>query len=215
MMGVSNQVRATLDEILRFRSHSLTRKGVFPDDFIYLRGAQEEMWDKLQQIQFAGDAVSIVTWMLQRGLGATLECYGSNETEALTFARQGVVEMSSWTSRLRASMRAIPGHIQLHASLRRAALDSDGRLLFVNAGIDPNFTLGGQTDAFWWNSSDIKTLSEPYQGFQRIFTGYSETHGGIEVYPFATSLDAGAGFGGPLMIACITQDGEFAEVYQA
>src|SRR3546814_14736289 len=53
MVGHGTATIATLDELLAFRRDFLCLPGVEPEDIVYLRGAQEEMWRKLLQIQFA------------------------------------------------------------------------------------------------------------------------------------------------------------------
>ena len=62
-----------LNELLRFRAWFLSLPPyVDVDDVVYLRGAQEEMFEKLLQIQFAGEPNEILNWMLaisrKRGL---------------------------------------------------------------------------------------------------------------------------------------------------
>ena len=52
-IGVGEQSAATIDEILTFRRALLAVPGMDADDIVFLRGAQEEMWEKLLQIQFA------------------------------------------------------------------------------------------------------------------------------------------------------------------
>src|SRR4051812_27118804 len=42
----------TINEILYFRRTLLARPGMETDDFVYLRGIQEELWSKLLQLQF-------------------------------------------------------------------------------------------------------------------------------------------------------------------
>ena len=52
-MGTGPDVAGTIDELISFRTAILCRAGMEPDDIVFLRGAQEEMWRKLLQIQFA------------------------------------------------------------------------------------------------------------------------------------------------------------------
>ena len=52
-LGHGPAIRATLDELLRFRRATLARPGMMACDIVFLRGAQEEMWVKLLQIHLA------------------------------------------------------------------------------------------------------------------------------------------------------------------
>ena len=53
MLGRGAEVHATVDELLEFRRRLLSRPSMFACDIAYLRGSQEEMWQKLMQLQFA------------------------------------------------------------------------------------------------------------------------------------------------------------------
>src|SRR3546814_18686442 len=61
------------DLLLRFRSLFLARPDAFACDVVHLRGSQEEMWQKLLQLQFATDPRAVLQWMLDQGLAASLE----------------------------------------------------------------------------------------------------------------------------------------------
>ncbi len=52
-LGRGAAVRATIDEILGFRRAVMAQPGGFACDVAFLRGSQEEMWQKLLQLQFA------------------------------------------------------------------------------------------------------------------------------------------------------------------
>ena len=52
-LGRGSAVLATIDELLDFRRRVLGRPGGAACDVVFLRGAQEEMWQKLLQLQFA------------------------------------------------------------------------------------------------------------------------------------------------------------------
>ena len=52
-VGRGGVVFATVDELLDFRRRVLGRPGGAACDVVFLRGAQEEMWQKLLQLQFA------------------------------------------------------------------------------------------------------------------------------------------------------------------
>ena len=201
-----------INELLQFRRAVLARHGTFPDDIVFLRGAQEEMWQKLMQLQFARDPKPVFEWMLAQGLENTLRAYGFDPADGFTAMREGVLSITRWTTRLRARVNAMPGHAALWSHLRRAALIPDGSLLFVHTGADPDQPLDGQSDSLWWGGSrDPSLWDRPFEPFSRIVRGYDPHHAGLVETAFATSIDAGCGFGGSLVAACFAQDGRILE----
>lgn len=121
MVGRGSAPHETIDEILTFRRALLSMPGMMVDDIIYLRGQQEEMWQKLLQLQFAPNPPEVLRWMLQQGIETTLRGYGGNPQDGLHAAGDGAVRLTRWTNSLREAMRAAPGHNALFAALRRAA----------------------------------------------------------------------------------------------
>ncbi|MBM3556563.1 MAG: hypothetical protein FJX47_13535, partial [Alphaproteobacteria bacterium] len=182
-----------VDEILRLRRVLLARRGMEPWDFAWLRGMQEEMWEKTLQLHYAVAPLEVLDWMLPRGLGATLAAYGADVDHARAIMRQGAHAIARWTAGLREKIRAHPGHEEFFAHLRRAALTADHALLFVNAGIDPARPLDKQGDAFWWGGAGFSALAEPYGGFRMMVRGYDPGNGGAGVGTFKASIDGGAG----------------------
>ena len=80
--GEPADVAATLDIALRLRRIVLARPGARACDVVFLRGAQEEMWSKLDQLHFAVNARDVLRWMLHHGIGATIEAYGGRDSVA-------------------------------------------------------------------------------------------------------------------------------------
>ncbi len=214
-LGRGAAVRRTIDEILSFRLAVLAQPGGFACDVALLRGSQEEMWQKLLQLQFAVSPRDVLQWMLDQGVGATLAAYGGDPQQGFAACREGTRAITRWTSALRAGLSAIAGHNQFLSALRRAAVTDDGALLFVHAGVDPSRPLDAQGDAFWWGGNRLLELAEPYAGFRRIIRGFDRKHGGLIEAAHVTSLDAGCGFGGALMAVCFTADGAVSETLSA
>jgi serine/threonine protein phosphatase 1 len=213
-MGVGPAVRAVLDELIDFRRWLLARPRAFAADVAFLRGAQEEMWSKLLQLQFAPNPSEVLRWLLDHGTAATLEAYGGDARRAAEVAREGPVAMTRWTSGLRAALAAAPGHQPFLSALRRAAFTDDQGLLFVHAGIDVSRPLGTQSDSFWWAGAAFARIAEPYEGFKRIVRGHDIQHAGIVETRFTLSLDAGCGFGGKLVAACLDPAGAVLETVE-
>ncbi|HWI25457.1 MAG TPA: hypothetical protein VN668_00700 [Stellaceae bacterium] len=214
-LGHGPAIAATLDELLRFRRLFLARRLAFPGDIAFLRGSQEEMWQKLQQLQFAPNPREVLQWMLDHGVAETLAAYGGETRQGVAAARDGVLGLTRWTASLRAGLDAHPGHRQLLTSLKRYALTEDGALLFVHAGVDPGKPLDLQRDALWWGGFNILELEAPFGGFRRVIRGFDRRHAGLVEGPYGVSLDGGSGFGGPLLAACFAPDGALLDHIEA
>ena len=100
-------------------------------------------------------------------------------------------------------------------AVKRAAYDEGENFLFTHAGVDPNLSLDRQSDSFWWGHPAFLQLSEPFDGFKRVFAGWHPNHLGISELDHATFIDAGCGFGGPLLTCCINMRGDIVEAFEA
>lgn len=210
-LGYGADIASTQDELLRQRTAFLARPGMEPEYIAYLRGAQEEMWRKLLQLQFAPEPGEVLEWMLGQGVEATLKSYGQNAQDGRAACREGALSIAKWTTIVRGAAHARPGHEQLMSVLRRAAYTADGELLFVAAGIDPGRPLGEQGDTFWWGSGYFTRIDQPYAGYRRIVRGIERTPSGVNLESYAATLDGGCGRGGTLAAACFTLEGATAD----
>jgi hypothetical protein len=214
LIGWGVPVLGVIDDLLAFRRAVLAVRGAMAGDVVYLRGAQEEMWTKLLQLQFAPNPREVLDWMLQRGVEPTLAAYGGTPDHARIAARSGSVLLARWTQTLRAAMLARPGHENFFNALRRAAHAAprpDGGLLLVSAGIDPAKPLAQQADEFWWGLPGFARLDQPYEGFARVVRGYDPQRQGEAAGTHTATLDAGCGFGGPLVCAGLSPQGDILE----
>ncbi len=214
-LGRGGDVLGTVDELLMFRRTLLGRVGADCDDIVYLRGSQEEMWNKLLQIQFAPNPREVVDWMVNNGVGATISAYGGTPGEATAAANGGAVAMTKWTNQLRNAMRAADGHNALMGVLRRAAFTEDQTLLFVHAGIDVSRPLSEQKDSFWWGGGSFDSIDSPYGEFGRVVRGFDSKRGGMKITAYTATIDGGCGFGGPLMAVCFDAKGEVVDTVRA
>ena len=224
-MGRGAGIAATIDELLQFRCAVIARPRMFTSDVVYLRGSQEEMWEKLLQLQFAVNPREVFEWMLPQGVAATLRAYGGDPERGRAAMRDGAVAIGRWTADLRQKMSEHAGHRPWIATLRRAAYTDDKALLFVHAGIDPGRSLAEQGDALWWGHAGWAGIATPYEGFRRVVRGFDRTArmrapavggvAGIVSQQFTLSVDAGCGFGGPLLALCLTPVGEIVERIEA
>lgn len=216
--GYGPQARATIDEILLFRTTLLARPGVRPGDITYLRGTQEEMGQKLQQLQFAPRPEDTLLWMLDQGVAPTLESYGIRPKEGVIAAREGTMSLTRWTNKIRDALRIHAGHDIFQTHLRRAAhtpQNTDCPMLFVHSGLDPQRPLHAQGDAFWWGGKMFSNIVLPYAPFQKVVRGYDPAHAGRNINDVTLTIDSGCGFGGPLTCAGLTRNGEIFELLEA
>ena len=215
LLGYGRQVLETVDEVLRFRTMVMARRFGFAADVAILRGAQEEMWQKLLELQFAPNPRDVLAFMRGHGLDATITAYGGEPRHGESACREGPLGITRWTTGLRQHVNQRPGHAQFMAALRRAAFTDRGTLLFVNAGLDASKPLDLQGDAFWWGGGPFIELLEPYETYRRVVRGFDRRHSGLVESPYAVSLDGGSGFGGALIAACFSNDGVIVDRLEA
>lgn len=208
----------TVDEILAFRRLILSYPGAIPNDIVYLRGQQEDLWQRLMQIPFCPNPVDTLLWMLASGMSNTFQSYGICAHDGIIAAREGIMSLTRWLNKVREAVRRHPGHDIFNTQFRRAAFTQDDHrfpLLFVNAGIDPAKHLAEQDDALWWNGETFSDMTDPYDPFEKVIRGYDPSHQGIRLNCVTASIDAGCGFGGSLVCAGIERNGDFFEFLEA
>lgn len=214
MLGHGADPAATITEVVSFRLKFLARPDVFRNDHVILRGAQEEMWRKLMQLQFAPAPGEALSWMLSHGVAATLASYGVNIDDGLGCCREGAVAITRWTGGVSDAVRGRPGHEEFNTAIRRAAFTEAGELLFTAAGLDPDRPVSQQGDAFWWGGGDFSAIKDTWRGFVRLVRGCDLAAHEPEMGAVTATLDGGAGFGGNLHAACFTLDGKPADWIQ-
>jgi hypothetical protein len=214
-VGHGDAVLATIDELLDFRRRVLGRQRGFACDVAFLRGAQEEMWQKLLQLQFAPNPGDVLQWMVSAGMEATVRAYGGDLRQGFAATRDGPRMITRWTGALRNVMNATPGHTTLFSALRHAALAEELGVLFVHAGIDSSRPLAAQGDAFWWGCDDILELRSSFEGFRRIVRGIDREQRSFIERDFAVSLNGGIGRLGRLTAACFGAGGAVIELIEA
>lgn len=205
-----------IDELLMFRRLILAQPGFRPSDIIYLRGAQEEMLQKLFQLPFATNPTDIFLWMLSNGLSNTLYAYGLSPHEGMEACKSGVMGLTKWVNKLRGNMRKKAGHEIFSTQYKRAAhTDTSGEypMLFVNTGIDVRKDLDDQGDNFWWANEQFENMNVAYDPFKKVVRGYDPSHRGTYLNCVSATIDGGCGFGGSLTCAGFDQSGEIVNLF--
>ena len=214
LMGYGSDVGGVLDEVFCFNKILTEKMKVKPQNIVYLRGNQEEMWRKLLTLQFAHKPENIYPWMLEHGIGASIKAYGLDPQEGKVIVNRGSVAISRWTGELRNLQNDSHGHNDILNALKHAVVTDDGKILFASWGIDPSIPLSAQGDAFWWGSSFIINPERQYEKFNLLVRGESNPKNyGVHASQYHLHINSGGGRGGPLL-SVIIEDGQPAKVIE-
>ena len=176
IIGLGDNSKETLSSVIDLRFKLMSKFKLEPESIVFLRGAQEEMFSKLLQLQLAPNPVEILEWMFEHGVNKTIKSYGFSENEIKSIASSGTINISKWTSSLNKSIQINPGHIEYFLNLKHAAYSQTKKILFVNRGVDITRPLSAQNDCFWWGFQNFSRIQNPYNSFLRIVRGYESEH---------------------------------------
>ena len=176
VVGLGENSKETLSSVIELRFNLMSKFKLKPDSIVFLRGAQEEMFSKLLQLQLAPNPSEIIEWMFEHGVNETIKSYGFLESEVKNIASSGTINITKWTSSLNKALQKNPGHSQYFLNLKHAAYSHTKKILFVNRGVDITRPLSAQNDCFWWGYQSFSTIQEPYKTFTRIVRGYESEH---------------------------------------
>ena len=175
-IGIKNHAKETITSIVNMRNYLLSKFLLQPEDIVFLRGAQEEMFLKLLQLQTAPNPNEIVKWMFEHGVDKTIDSYGVEKKEVIEKSTQGTLSISRWTKKLNKIISNTPGHKEYFTNLRHAAFTDTKKILFVNRGVDVSRPLSAQNDCFWWGYQNFSQINKPYNSFKRIVRGYQSSN---------------------------------------
>ncbi len=176
IIGLGDNPKETLSSVIDLRFNLMSKFKLKPESIVFLRGAQEEMFSKLLQLQLAPNPSEIVEWMFDHGVNKTIKSYGFTEDEIRNIASSGTINISKWTSSLNRTLQNNPGHTEYFLNLKHAAYSQTKKILFVNRGVDITRPLSAQNDCFWWGFQNFSTIKKPYKTFSRIVRGYESEH---------------------------------------
>ena len=176
VIGLGNNSKETLSSVIDLRFSLMSKFTLKPDSIVFLRGAQEEMFSKLLQLQLAPNPNEVVEWMFDHGVNETIKSYGFIEKEVKNIASSGTINITKWTTTLNKVLNKNPGHTQYFLNLKHAAYSKTKKILFVNRGVDITRPLSAQNDCFWWGFQNFSSIDRPYKTFSRIVRGYESEH---------------------------------------
>ena len=176
VIGLGAHSKDTITSVVNLRFELMSKFKLKPKDVIFLRGAQEEMFNKILQLQIAPNPIEIINWIFEHGVDKTLESYGFSREDVSSIASSGTVSISKWTSKLNQTIIQNPGHKEYFLNLKHAAFSSSKKILFVNRGVDITRPLSAQNDCFWWGYQNFSKIDKPYTTFIRIVRGYQSNN---------------------------------------
>ena len=181
VIGYSNKSKEIISEVLKLRFKLMAKYKLKSSDIVFLRGAQEEMFSKILQLQIAPNPIEILDWVFGHGVDQTLISYNFNPDDFKKIASQGTIQINKLTTKLNHEISLNPGHKEFFSNLKHAAYSDTKELLFVNRGVDISRPLSAQNDCFWWGYQNFSQINKPYFSFRRIVRGYqSNQHNDIE-----------------------------------
>ncbi len=181
IIGFRNKSKEIISDVLNLRFSLMAKFNLNNDDIVFLRGAQEEMFSKLLQLQIAPNPAEILEWIFSHGVDKTLISYNFEPDQFRDVATQGTIQINKFTSKLNKKILEIPGHKEFFSNLKHAAYTENKTVLFVNRGVDLSRPLSAQNDCFWWGYQNFSLINKPYNTFKRIVRGYhSNKHNDLE-----------------------------------
>ena len=172
VIGFGSKSKEIITEVLSLRFYLMAKFNLKHEDVVFLRGAQEEMFSKLLQLQIAPNPLEIIDWIFSHGVDKTIVSYNFEPDEFRDIASQGAIQINKLTAKLNNQISLKPGHKEFFSNLKHAAYSDTKEILFVNRGVDISRPLSAQYDCFWWGYQNFSLIDKPYNSFKRIVRGY-------------------------------------------
>ena len=181
LIGYNNHSKQIITDVLSLRFNLMANFNLDHEDVVFLRGAQEEMFSKLLQLQIAPNPEEIIDWIFSHGVDQTLVSYNFEPDQFRNVATQGTIQINKLTAKLNKKISETEGHKEFFSNLKHAAFGDSMEVLFVNRGVDLSRPLSAQNDCFWWGYQNFSLINKPYSTFRRIVRGYqSNEHNDLE-----------------------------------
>ena len=176
IIGFGDQSKKTISDVLNFRFKLMATYNLAHEDIVFLRGAQEEMFSKLLQLQIAPNPNEIIEWVFSHGVDQTVISYSFEPDLFRDVSLQGTIQINKLTAKLNKKISQTTGHKEFFSNLKHAAFSDSKEVLFVNRGVDLSRPLSAQNDCFWWGYQNFSLINKPYNSFKRIVRGYQSNH---------------------------------------
>jgi len=172
IIGFGEYSKEIISDVLDLRFNLMAKFNLNHEDIVFLRGAQEEMFSKLLELQIAPNPREIIDWIFSHGVDKIVNSYNFESDHFKNVASQGTIQINKLTSNLNQAISKIPGHKDFFSNLKHAAYSESKEVLFVNRGVDLSRPLSAQNDCFWWGYQNFSQICRPYNTFKRIVRGY-------------------------------------------
>ncbi len=100
LIGYNNQSKEIITDVINLRFSLMANFNLDHEDIVFLRGAQEEMFSKLLQLQTAPNPREIIDWIFSHGVDQTLLSYDFEPDLFRNVATQGTIQINKLTSKL-------------------------------------------------------------------------------------------------------------------
>ena len=178
-------------------------------DVAFLRGSQEEMWQKLFQLHLSVEPASVLQWMLDRGVRQTLAAYGWGPDEAqgrVSNGSQEIARLAQRASRPDAAVSGAPGASGQRAASgvyrrRRPPVRQLGPRSLSPSRCPERRLLVGRRSAGCAGPA-LRRLQEDHPAVS------IPRRAGVSLDDYVATVDGGAGFGGTLAAACFDSEGK-------
>ncbi len=214
VIGVGGNSVEVIGEILKFRLYLMAKYQLDNNNFVFLRGAQEEMWSKLLNLHISPNPKEVLSWMIDHGVDKTLTSYNIDHKEILKSCELGSIILSKLITKIKKEIEMHSGHNEYYSNLLHAAYTSSKKILFVNRGVDISRPLSAQNDCFWWGYQGLSNISNPYGTFTKIVRGYDPRKIGPQHNNIVCSLYIGSGFGEGIVMGLFNNYGDTIKFYE-
>ena len=100
LIGFRSKSKEIISEVLKLRFSLMAKFNLNHEDIVILRGAQEEMFSKLLQLQIAPNPIEIIDWIFSHGVDQTVLSYDLEPEQFRSIATQGTIQINKLTSKL-------------------------------------------------------------------------------------------------------------------
>jgi serine/threonine protein phosphatase 1 len=100
LIGYNHKSKEIITDVLSLRFSLMAKFNLDHEDIVFLRGAQEEMFSKLLQLQIAPNPKEIIDWIFSHGVDQTLVSYDFEPDQFRNIATQGTIQINKLTSKL-------------------------------------------------------------------------------------------------------------------
>lgn len=217
MIGRGPDAAGVLEVLTLSREATRRHFGEGAGRFVYLRGLQEVMWERVATLPNTPDPAQALQWMLEQGLGPTLTAFGSNDSHLKEACAHGDAALSEAVAQAQTAAKGVVGYRGILGRLRDAARTADDKVVMVSAGMDVNLPLAEQWESLWWGDRGFRAGERNARdgGPGLLIRGFDRDNRGPVFGRQRITLDGGSGREGYVMAVLIGPQGRPIETVEA